>query len=255
VLGSRSGSSLKKTTLPNPRAILLDIEGTTTPVAFVHQVLFPYARARVRDYLEQHATDPGVVSDIAALRAEHAAEPAHQARLPAWNPADELGSAEAYVYWLMDQDRKSTGLKSLQGRIWDEGYHGGELRGKAEVYADVRPAFVRWRRNGIIIAIFSSGSVPAQRNLFANTTAGDLSPFLYDYFDTKTGPKRESQSYRVIASALHQDPRDVLFVSDVPAELDAAREAGLRTVLCVRESSPHVEAAGHPRIRSFEELA
>lgn len=242
-------------TPPTPHAILLDIEGTTTPVAFVHQVLFPYARARVREYLEQHAADAGVVSDIAALRAEHLAEPPRQAGLPAWDHGNELGSVEAYVYWLMDHDRKSTGLKSLQGKIWDEGYHSGELKGKAEVYDDVRPAFVRWRRNGIIIAIFSSGSVPAQRNLFANTTAGDLTPFLYDYFDTKTGPKRESQSYRLIASELHQDPRDVLFVSDVPAELDAAREAGLRTVLCVRGPETRVEAAGHPRIRSFEELA
>ena len=246
------GSSLE---LTNPRAILLDIEGTTTPVEFVHQVLFPYARARVREYLEAHATDPGVIADIATLRSEHAAESPNQPGLPAWDSSSELQSAEAYVYWLMDRDRKSTGLKSLQGRIWDEGYHSGELRGKAEVYADIRPAFVRWRRNGILLAIFSSGSVQAQRNLFANTTAGDLSPFLYDYFDTKTGPKREPQSYRLIAAALHQTPSDVLFVSDVVEELDAAREAGLGTVFCVRGSGAAVETHGHARIRSFDELA
>jgi enolase-phosphatase E1 len=218
-------------------------------------VLFPYARARVREYLEQHATDPGVTADIAALRDEHAAEREGQPDLPSWNPADELQSAETYVYWLMDRDRKSTGLKSLQGRIWDEGYHAGELRGQAEVYADVRPAFVRWRRNGIIIAIFSSGSVQAQRNLFANTTAGDLSPFLYDYFDTRTGPKRDSKSYRHIATALHQSPGDVLFVSDVAAELDAARQAGMQTVLCVRGPNEPADASGQIRIRSFDELA
>jgi enolase-phosphatase E1 len=218
-------------------------------------VLFPYARARVREYLERHATNPGVIEDLATLRAEHAVDSASEPGLPPWNPASERQSAETYVHWLMDRDRKSTGLKSLQGRIWDEGYHSGALRGKADVYPDVRPAFVRWRRDGIFIAIFSSGSVQAQRDLFANTNAGDLSPFLYDYFDTKTGPKRESRSYWLIATALHQAPRDVLFVSDVAAELDAAREAGMRTALCVRGRELDVTPINHPRIHSFDELA
>src|SRR5207247_2068666 len=214
------------------RAILLDIEGTTTPIEFVHQVLFPYARARVHDYMEQ--------GDIALLRAEYAAEPPNP-DLPAWNP-------EAYVYWLMDRDRKSTGLKALQGRIWEAGYRTGELKGKGEVYPDVRPALVRWRDAGKRIAIFSSGSVQAQRNLFENTTAGDLSPFLSGYFDTTTGPKREAESYRQIAAALEQPARAVLFVSDVTAELDAARAAGLRTALCVRGRSSDVSPTDHPRI-------
>src|SRR5438034_8602350 len=219
------------------RAILLDIEGTTTPIAFVHQVLFPYARARVHDYLEQR--------DIALLRAEYAAEP-RSPDLPAWNP-------EAYVYWLMDRDRKSTALKALQGRIWEAGYRAGELKGKGEVYPDVRPALERWHKAGKRIAIFSSGSVQAQRNLFANTTAGDLSPLLSGYFDTTTGPKREARSYCTIADALGCRVADVLFVSDVAAELDAAREAGLRTVLCVRGSDrPDDSPTEHPRVRSFD---
>src|SRR6266480_5116089 len=198
--GQRSGSGVSTRvlgtdvhpdrSLTDIRAILLDIEGTTTPIAFVQQVLFPYARAQVREYLQQNATNPGVLADIAALRAEHAAEPAAQSGLPAWNPSDERRSAEAYVYWLMDRDRKSTGLKSLQGRIWEAGYEAGELKGKGEVYPDVRPALERWRNAGTTIAIFSSGSVQAQRNLFANTTAGDLSQLLSGYFDTTTGPKR-----------------------------------------------------------------
>lgn len=225
----------------------MDIEGTTTPIAFVHQVLFPYARARVRNYLSEHADEPGVRADIALLKAEHAAESDRD--VPAWNP-------EAYVYWLMDRDRKSTGLKSLQGRIWEAGYRTGELKGKGEVYSDVRPAFERWRTAGIPIAIFSSGSVRAQRNLFANTTAGDLSAFLSGYFDTTTGPKREAQSYRTISAALGQPPNAVLFVSDVVAELDAARAAGMRTALCVR-TAEHADSSptDHPRIRSFAELA
>ena len=221
------------------RTILLDIEGTTTPIEFVHQVLFPYARARVHDYLEQ--------DDIALLRAEYAAEP-RTPDLPAWNP-------EAYVYWLMDRDRKSTALKALQGRIWEAGYRAGELKGKGEVYPDVRPAFERWHASGKTIAIFSSGSVQAQRNLFASTTAGDLSPFLSAYFDTTTGPKREAGSYRQIAAALRQPANAVLFISDVSAELDAARTAGMRTALCVRGATPPTDSTDHPRIRSFAELA
>jgi len=227
----------------------LDIEGTTTPIEFVHQVLFPYARARVHDFLEQHADDPAVRADIALLCAEYTAQSAQSRDIPSWNP-------EAYVYWLMDRDSKSTGLKSLQGRIWEGGYRSGELKGKGEVYPDVKPAFERWRKGGKEIAIFSSGSVQAQRNLFANTTAGDLSSFLTGYFDTTTGPKRDAGSYRKIAATLHHSPKEILFVSDVTAELDAARAAGMRTALCVRgHDHSHDSPTDHPRIRSFVELA
>lgn len=232
------------------RVVLLDIEGTTTPIEFVHQVLFPYARAHIPDHLD--------VQDVAALRAEYAAE-SSQPDLPSWNAADDLGSAAAYVYWLMDRDRKSTALKALQGRIWEAGYRAGALKGKGEVYADVRPALARWHKEGKQIAIFSSGSVQAQRNLFENTTAGDLSPFVSGYFDTTTGPKREADSYRKIAAALRRAPGHVLFVSDVTQELDAAREAGMQTALCVRGagggSAGASDATSHPRIRSFDELA
>jgi enolase-phosphatase E1 len=250
-LGDYRGSALD---LSDIRTILLDIEGTTTPIEFVHQVLFPYARARVHDYLSAHGDDAGVRADVALLRAEHAAEPPHSG-LPAWNSADDVGSAEAYVYWLMDRDRKSTALKSLQGRIWEAGYRAGELKGKGEVYPDVRPALTRWRKAGKEIAIFSSGSIQAQRNLFANTTDGDLSPFLSSYFDTTTGPKRETASYRKVAAALRRPTDEVLFISDVPAELDAARAAGMRTTLCVRGPDSEVSASDHPRIRSFDEVA
>ncbi len=241
--GNRGGDPLE---LSDVRAVLLDIEGTTTPVAFVHQVLFPYARARVHDHLNER--------DVLALRGEYGAE-SFQPGLPSWNTADDAASAEAYVYWLMDNDRKSTALKELQGRIWDAGYRAGELQGKGEVYPDVRPALERWRKAGKEIAIFSSGSVQAQRNLFVNTTAGDLSPFLSAYFDTTTGAKREAGSYDRIAAALRRAPHEVLFISDVPAELDAARRAGMRTTLCVRAGGSGVPSGDHPRVRSFDELA
>jgi enolase-phosphatase E1 len=152
----------------------------------------------------------------------------------------------------MDRDRKSTGLKSLQGKIWEEGYRAGEL--KSEVYPDVLPALERWRRRGIDIAIFSSGSVQAQRSLFRQTTAGDLTRFIHDYFDTTTGPKTSAESYTRIAAALEHAPADLLFVSDIAAELDAARTAGMRTALCMRGVEMRSSAGAHPVIHTFDQL-
>ena len=224
------------------RAILLDIEGTTTPVDFVYQVLFPYARTQVKDFLDHHAE--AASPDIELLRAEHQQDVSGGLEPPPW------ADPSAYVHWLMDQDRKSTGLKSLQGKIWEEGYRNGELRGA--VFPDVLPAFERWRQQGKRICIYSSGSVLAQKLLFSRSTAGDLSPFIDAYFDTTTGPKKETESYRMIAEALSLDPPAAVFFSDVVAELDAAREAGMRTGLCVREGQP--ESSNHTVFATFGEI-
>ncbi|HEV8453377.1 MAG TPA: acireductone synthase [Gemmatimonadales bacterium] len=229
--------------------MLLDIEGTTTPLAFVHQTLFGYARARVSGFLQRHWNDPEVRADLARLQAEHAAETSQPAPPPG---RDDPAAVAAYVHWLMDRDRKSTGLKSLQGKIWEEGYRAGDLRG--EVYPDVPPALERWRRQGIDIAIFSSGSVQAQRSLFANTAAGDLTHFIRAYFDTTTGPKTAPHSYGRIAAALERPPSEVLFLSDVGAELDAALAAGMRTALCVRTPGSAPPAGAHPVIHAFDQL-
>jgi enolase-phosphatase E1 len=228
-------------------AVLLDIEGTTTPVEFVHKTLFGYARARVQEFLERHWSDPEVRADVARLQSEHAAEASLAP--PPWR--DDATAVVAYIHWLMDRDRKSTGLKSLQGKIWEEGYRSGELKG--EVYPDVLPALERWRSEGIDIAIFSSGSVQAQRLLFRSSIAGDLTRFILAYFDTTTGPKSASMSYARIAAALERPTSDILFLSDVVAELDAALTAGMRTALCVR---PPGSAAGgaHPVIHGFDQL-
>jgi enolase-phosphatase E1 len=217
-------------------------------------VLFPYARARVRAFLERHAADPEVRADLARLKAEHAAEPAHPPHPPPWQESREIeiASAEAYVQWLMDRDRKSTGLKSLQGKIWEAGYRAGDFRGP--VYPDVPAALARWRGEGRDIAIFSSGSVPAQQWLFANSTAGDLTPFIRAHFDTTTGPKTEARSYERIAAALERSPSEILFISDVSAELDAAQLAGMRTALCVRTREAAESPGEHPIVRTFDEV-
>jgi enolase-phosphatase E1 len=152
----------------------------------------------------------------------------------------------------MDRDRKSTGLKSLQGKIWEEGYRAGDLR--SEVYPDVPPALEHWRRQGIDIAIFSSGSVQAQRSLFTNTAAGDLTRFIRAYFDTTTGPKTAPQSYARIAAALERLPSEVFFLSDIGAELDAARTAGMRTALCVRTPGATPATGGHPVVRALDQV-
>lgn len=226
------------------KTFLLDIEGTTTPVDFVYQVLFPYARSHVRDFLERHWEDGAVRGDLALLQNESAADSQE------WR--ESVDSVATYVHWLMDRDRKSTGLKALQGRIWEEGYQSGELR--SQVYADVPKAFERWRRQGKDICIFSSGSVLAQKLLFANTDAGDLAPFIRDYFDTTIGAKKEAESYRRIAAALRQSPSEISFVSDLVAELDAARQAGMPAALCVRPGAPAPAVGAHPIIRTFDEL-
>jgi enolase-phosphatase E1 len=229
--------------------VLLDIEGTTTPIDFVHNTLFGYARARVSSFLGRHWEDPEVRADVARLGAEHLAETA-EAAPPAWR--DDLPAVVRYIHWLMDRDRKSTGLKSLQGKIWEEGYRSGEL--KSQVYPDVPPALEQWQGQGIHLAIFSSGSVQAQQSLFRSTPAGDLTRFISSYFDTTTGPKVVPKSYLRIAASLDHSPGHVLFVSDVVEELNAARAAGMRTTLCVRDPASAPADGVHPAIHTFDQL-
>ena len=241
----------------NISAILIDIEGTTTPIAFVYEVLFPFARARVRDYLEQHFDLAEIQDDLSRLRDEHNADFVQDLNPPALTTGSveaAIDSFVAYFHWLMDRDRKSTGLKALQGRIWQQGYADGKL--KSQVFPDVPTAFERWHEAGLSLSIFSSGSILAQQLLFAHTEAGDLTWFLDRYFDTTTGPKSAAESYRDIAAALDQAPAQVVFISDVIVELEAARSAGMKTLLCVRPGShPQTLTHTHPSIRTFAEIA
>lgn len=200
-----------------PQAILLDIEGTTSSIAFVADELFPYARAHLRDFVAAHA---------------EAAAPI-LAEVPGDDPVATL------LDWI-DEDRKATPLKTLQGMIWAQGYAEGALKG--HVYPDTPVALRRWRGEGIPVHIYSSGSIAAQKLLFGNSTAGDLRPLISGYFDTTSGPKREAGSYAAIAAALGLPPAAMLFVSDVQAEVDAARAAGMAALLIAREGGGDVQS-------------
>lgn len=237
---------------PAVRALLLDIEGTTTPRAFVFDVLFPFARAHLRDWLNAHG--PSQTAILERLLAEYREDQARGERVPLWDgDVDDRAAEAAYLEWLMDRDRKSPPLKTIQGEIWDRGYDDGRLHG--QVFADVPPALARWAAHGLGIYIFSSGSVQAQRRLFATTGAGDLTTFIDGYFDTAVGPKVEAESYRAIARALHMMPGALLFISDVTSELDAARTAGLETLLAERPGNPPPPPDhGHRAVASFEEI-
>jgi enolase-phosphatase E1 len=234
----------------------LDIEGTTTPLDFVYHVLFPFARTQARDFLRRNLHSAGVRPDVVDLCREHVADRSRGLAPPPlleYSSDVDIDSIVAYIHWLMDQDRKSTPLKALQGKIWEAGYRSGEL--KSQVFSDVPSAFSRWRQQGKKIATFSSGSVLAQKLLFAHTETGDLTPYITAYFDTTTGPKAETDSYGRIAEALERLPGEVVFVSDVVAELDAARSAGMATALAARPGNrPQPPGHTHPLILSFDEL-
>jgi enolase-phosphatase E1 len=226
------------------RAVLTDIEGTTTPLSFVLDVLFPYARRRLDAACA--SGDARFAEALQRLREEHGEEKRSEADLPAF------GNGAPYAHWLMDRDRKSTGLKILQGILWKDGYRSGELRG--QVWPDVADTLRIWKERGIRVRIFSSGSVLAQKLLFGHSDQGDLLPYFEGFHDTTTGPKQSPASYAAIAGAFGLTPGEILFLSDVTAELDAARDAGMRTGLFVRPGNRPAEPNGHAVYGCFAEL-
>jgi enolase-phosphatase E1 len=219
-----------------PTAVLTDIEGTTTPIAFVHRTLFPFARARLPAFLEQHAANGAVATLVREVRALAPGQP----------PLRTLFD------W-MDADAKVTPLKELQGLIWREGYANGALH--AEIYPDVAVCLRRWHAGGVRLAVYSSGSVEAQKQLFAHTRDGDLTGLFDGFFDTRIGAKREADSYRAIATELALPAGAILFLSDVEAELDAAAVAGLRTCQLVRAEDGTVASSGHTLAADFGAVA
>lgn len=208
-------------------SVIIDIEGTTTPISFVHRVLFPYARARLADFIEVKPDHPAL-ADV---------------------PAPKL---QSLLTW-MDRDEKITSLKTIQGEIWRQGYETGALKG--EIYPDIAPTLRRWTRAGVKLFVYSSGSVPAQKLLFGHTAEGDLTPLFQAYFDTTIGPKRDESSYCAIARAIGGTPKEALFLSDVEAELDAAAQAGLATCQLVRAQDQTKPSTHHQTASDFNEVA
>jgi enolase-phosphatase E1 len=233
------------------KAIVLDIEGTTTPIAFVYDVLFPFVRRRLRAYLRDPHSRDALREPLRRLREEWQADADHPTGSDP-RPREDSESVATYIEWLMDQDRKSPGLKLLQGQIWEQGYRSGELTG--EVFPDVPPALRRWRDAGLAVAIYSSGSELAQRLLFGSTAAGDLTPLLAGFFDTAVGAKQAEGSYRRIARQLGTLPEQMLYVSDVTAELDAAHSAGCQVLLCVRPGNRPQPSHAYRVIKRFDEI-
>jgi len=222
------------------RAIVTDIEGTTSSLSFVKDVLFPYARAHLAAFVREHARDAQVAPQLDAVRRE-AGDPA----------LTQEAVIEQLLAWI-DQDSKITPLKALQGMIWEHGYRSGDFQG--HVYADAARALRDWHARGIALYVYSSGSVQAQKLLFAHTGFGDLTPLFEGYFDTNVGGKLDAGSYRAIAASIGVAPAEMLFLSDVRAELDAAAAAGCRTMWLVREGAPDPRAA-HPQVRDFDAIA
>jgi enolase-phosphatase E1 len=232
------------------KAILLDIEGTTTPIDFVHKRLFPFAKAKINEFVDRNFDE--IKTEIEQLKTEYKKDFTEQIYGRDFRE-DSPESVANYLKFLTEVDRKSTPLKSLQGKIWQSGYESGELR--SEMFADVPRAFERWKTEGKTIAIFSSGSVLAQKLIFKYSNAGDLSEFISDYFDTNIGGKKEAESYVKIAAALNHPPKRIAFVSDILAELDAARNAGMQTVLSIRTGNGQIaEDFTHRSVNSFDEI-
>jgi enolase-phosphatase E1 len=227
--------------------ILLDVEGTTSSISFVYDVLFEHAKRNIAPFLAARCDDPAVRDAALGL--------ARGLGLPDTVLADDAGLSQLALgaIDLMNRDVKDTALKTLQGMIWRGGYESGEI--VAHVFDDVPPALAAWADSGLDVRIYSSGSIEAQRLFFAHTAAGDLTPHLRGHYDTTTGPKRESASYAAIAADMGLPPQRILFVSDVGAELDAARAAGMATALAIRAGNR--EPGGvfeHEGVRSFAEI-
>jgi enolase-phosphatase E1 len=236
-------------------SLLLDIEGTTSSVSFVFEVMFPYVRRELSSYFSEHWNDPGCVAarEIMAKDGGHASFLHWCVAADANQQVAQQSLVAREVVRLMDGDVKATGLKQLQGLIWENGFHSGELR--AEVYPDVLPAIQQWNAAGKDVRIYSSGSIHAQRLFFGHTQQGDLLPNFRGHYDTTIGSKREASSYTKIASDIGRSAQEILFVSDIVAELDAARTAGMATALCIRPGNAAVTPGhGHAEITSFLEL-
>ncbi|WKE64137.1 acireductone synthase [Gallaecimonas kandeliae] len=220
------------------KAVVMDVEGTTTDIAFVHKVLFPYARTRLAAFIEEQGDTPAVAEILRAVSLEAGLA-----------EDDRAGQLAALIRWI-DEDKKVTPLKALQGLIWRCGYEAGDFTG--HVYPEVAPVLEAWRRRGLRLAVYSSGSVEAQQLLFGYSDAGDLQGLFEANFDTRIGHKREQGSYDNIAKALALPAEAILFLSDIKEELAAAKLAGFKVCQLVRPGTQAAE--GYPQAHDFKEI-
>ena len=217
-------------------AIITDIEGTTSSLSFVKEVLFPYARRHIAEFVRRNAADPQVTTVLNDVHTE------------AGHTLTVEETITQLINWI-DQDKKVTPLKSLQGLLWERGYRNGDFKG--HIYPDAKLKLEQWYAQGIKLYVYSSGSVYAQKLLFGHTEYGDINYLFSGYFDTLTGAKVDAESYRRIAANVTLNPIEILFLSDIEQELDAAREAGMKTICLVREG-PIKAHCYHPQVKSFD---
>jgi len=222
------------------KAILTDIEGTTSSLSFVHDVLFPYARKHIGEYVRRHADKPKVADKLQAVAKEVGRDLS-------------LDETIAQLEQWIDEDKKATPLKSLQGMIWETGYRHGDFTG--HMYEDAVRNLRAWHDKGIHLYVYSSGSVHAQKLLFGHSDFGDLTPLFNGYFDTHIGHKREVSSYEAIASEIGMRAGDILFLSDIREELDAARSAGMQTRWLVRDAALIEPTAAHLQVKDFDAIS
>ncbi len=221
------------------RAIVTDIEGTTSSISFVHEVLFPYAREHIAEFVRRHADEAEVAEQLRAVSAEAGRE------------LDTEGAIAQLLAWI-SEDKKATPLKTLQGMIWEAGYRDGSFTG--HVYDDAVAGLRRWHEAGIRLYVYSSGSVAAQQLLFGYSDAGDITPLFSGYFDTRIGHKRDAEAYRHIVAELALPAAEILFLSDIKEELDAAQEAGMQTCWLLREAEALDANAAHPQVKDFNAI-
>ncbi len=218
-----------------PKAVLTDIEGTTSSISFVKDVLFPYSKKKLVEFLQKHSNDPQVQRILKEVREIQPGDP-----------------VETLLRWI-EEDKKITPLKDLQGLIWEEGYRSGELKG--HIYEDAYRKLKEWHEKGIPVYVYSSGSVKAQKLLFSHTQYGDITCLFSGYFDTKIGNKKETESYIKIAKEIGIEPKDILFLSDSPEEIMASAKAGMKVIRFAREGeNEFIEDFPYPQVRSFDEI-
>lgn len=237
--------------------LLLDIEGTTCPVSFVSDVLFPFAKQELSDYIKQHWDQSPHNKPIQAAKKEWLDDqsPASiQIKQQAMKvETKEIEALIQYLKHLISIDKKSTALKDLQGKIWEHGYKNGEL--KSQLFPETAECLREWRDQGLTLSVYSSGSIQAQKLLYRHSPAGDLEKFFSHWFDTHTGPKKSTESYTTIAEQLHSSPNKIWFVSDNGAECDSARSAGMHTLFSLRDGNPDRDPRDHTVVQSLREVS